>query len=144
MSDITYMQTDEGQLYLAGIMDLCGKEIVGQSMGSRMTKELVIECYDNAPLKSFWGKLKQEWHNDKYFRTRKKRERRYFAMLKRIIIVNECTQITVTKHPRIIQIRNYKRQYNCCNLGIISVIQDDLENLMFYLYHKGKQGHMDL
>ena len=118
VSDITYIQTDEGWLYLAGIMDLCGKEIVGWSMGSRMTKELVVDCfenvrrkrgspknvilhsdrgsqycsneyqkslknhnficsmsrkgncYDNAPMESFWGKLKQEWLNDRHFRTR--------------------------------------------------------------------------
>ena len=48
VSDITYIQTDEGWLYLAGIMDLCGKEIVGWSMGSRMTKELVVGCFENA------------------------------------------------------------------------------------------------
>ena len=28
-------------------------------------------CYDNAPMESFWGKLKQEWLNGKRFRTRK-------------------------------------------------------------------------
>ena len=27
-------------------------------------------CWDNAPMESFWGKLKQEWLNDKRFRTR--------------------------------------------------------------------------
>jgi putative transposase len=27
-------------------------------------------CYDNAPMKSFWGKLKQEWLYDKHFKTR--------------------------------------------------------------------------
>ena len=42
VSDITYVSTDEGWLYLAGILDLCGKEIAGWSMGERMTKELVI------------------------------------------------------------------------------------------------------
>lgn len=118
VSDITYIATDEGWLYLAGIMDLCGKEIVGWSMGDRMTKELVIRCFenarkkrnnpkgvilhsdrgsqycsnqyqrlltkyefkcsmsrkgncwDNAPMESFWGKLKQEWLNGQHFRTR--------------------------------------------------------------------------
>jgi putative transposase len=118
VSDITYVSTDEGWLYLAGILDLCGHEVVGWSMGERMTKELVIRClnqalgrrgnprgvllhsdrgsqycsheyqallrksgficsmsrkgncYDNAPMESFWGKLKQEWLNDKHFKTR--------------------------------------------------------------------------
>ena len=27
-------------------------------------------CWDNAPMESFWGKLKQEWLNHKRFRTR--------------------------------------------------------------------------
>ena len=27
-------------------------------------------CWDNAPMESFWGKLKQEWLNDQHFHTR--------------------------------------------------------------------------
>lgn len=27
-------------------------------------------CWDNAPMESFWGKLKQEWLNEQHFRTR--------------------------------------------------------------------------
>ena len=27
-------------------------------------------CWDNAPMESFWGKLKQEWLNDQHFKTR--------------------------------------------------------------------------
>ena len=27
-------------------------------------------CWDNAPMESFWGKLKQEWLNDQHLRTR--------------------------------------------------------------------------
>ncbi len=125
-SDITYIQTDEGWLYLAAIMDLCGKEIVGWSMSNRMTKELVItalenarrkrgnprgviihsdrgsqycskmyrglldrygfkcsmsrkgNCWDNAPMESFWGKLKQEWLNGKHFKTREEARREVF------------------------------------------------------------------
>lgn len=109
VSDITYLWTDEGWLYIAGIMDLCGQKIIGLSMSERMTKELVINalidayqragkptgvilhsdrgsqycshdyqnlikkygftcsmsrkgnCWDNAPMESFWGKLKCEW-----------------------------------------------------------------------------------
>jgi putative transposase len=33
--------TTEGWLYLAGIKDVFGCEIIGYAMGSRMTKELV-------------------------------------------------------------------------------------------------------
>lgn len=115
--DITYIPTDEGRLYPAGVMDLCGDKKVGISMDGRMTKELVISalkdairhtkttegcilhsdrgsrycsldyqelakehgsissmsrkgnCWDNAPMESFWGKLKQEWLNEQHFRT---------------------------------------------------------------------------
>jgi len=118
VSDITYLWTDEGWLYVAGVMDLCGQKMVGLSMGERMTKELVItalesaykrvgrprgvlihsdrgsqycskdyqnllkrygficsmsrkgNCWDNAPMEAFWGKMKYEWLNEHHFRTR--------------------------------------------------------------------------
>ena len=41
VSDITYISTDEGWLYLAGHKDIFTGEIVGYAMNSRMTKELV-------------------------------------------------------------------------------------------------------
>lgn len=117
-SDITYIPTDEGWLYLAGIKDFGSCEIVGYSMSSRMTKDIVrlalakalkirtplpdcihhsdrgsqycsyeyrsdIEkagfhasmsrkgnCYDNAPVESFWGCLKQELVYQRRFATR--------------------------------------------------------------------------
>ena len=34
VSDITYIPTDEGWLYLAGVMDLCGRKMVGVAMDS--------------------------------------------------------------------------------------------------------------
>jgi putative transposase len=118
VSDITYLWTDEGWLYIAGVMDLCGQKIVGLSMSDRMTKELVINalnsaylrggrssgvlihsdrgsqycsneyqkllkrygficsmsrkgnCWDNAPMEAFWGKMKYEWLNEQHFKTR--------------------------------------------------------------------------
>jgi len=47
-TDITYIFTDEGWLYLAGVKDFGSKEIVGHSMGERMTKELVHEALKKA------------------------------------------------------------------------------------------------
>jgi putative transposase len=118
VTDITYIPTDEGWLYLAGHKDLFGHEIVGYAMGERMTKNLVSEsllravsakrptkglmhhsdrgsqycsyeyrqllehygfkvsmsrkgnCYDNAPMESFWGMLKQELIYHCHFKTR--------------------------------------------------------------------------
>ena len=43
-SDITYISTDEGWLYLAAVMDLCSKKIVGYSMQKYLTRDLVIEA----------------------------------------------------------------------------------------------------
>ena len=115
VSDLTYIPTEEGWLYLAGIKDLFTREIVGYAMGERMTQELVSQaltqaleakrpgpglilhsdrgsqycahdyrrrleryglrasmsgcgnCYDNAPMESFWGSLKTELvHHQRY------------------------------------------------------------------------------
>ena len=48
MTDITYVPTGEGWLYLAGHKDLFTGEIVGYSMGERMTKLLVMESLQRA------------------------------------------------------------------------------------------------
>jgi transposase InsO family protein len=47
-TDITYIPTDEGWLYLAGVKDFGTKEIVGYAMGSRMNKDLVHSALDKA------------------------------------------------------------------------------------------------
>ena len=39
--DITYIPTDQGWLYLAGVIDLCSRKIVGWSMADHMRVELV-------------------------------------------------------------------------------------------------------
>lgn len=48
VADITYIPTIEGWLYLATIMDLCHRKIVGWSMDSTMTKELVLRALNQA------------------------------------------------------------------------------------------------
>jgi len=118
VSDITYIPTQEGWLYLAGIKDLFNGEIVGYAMNERMTKELVMQalfravltkrpdkgliyhsdrgsqycaldfqrllahfgmqasmsrkgdCWDNAPMESFWGTLKNELVFHRKYQTR--------------------------------------------------------------------------
>lgn len=42
VSDITYIYTKEGWLYLATIMDLYSRKIIGWSLRERLTKELII------------------------------------------------------------------------------------------------------
>ena len=46
--DITYLWTDEGWYYLAVVIDLFSRQIVGFKLGSRMTKNLVINALSNA------------------------------------------------------------------------------------------------
>lgn len=118
VTDITYVPTDEGWLYLAGIKDLYTCQLVGYAMSERMTKALVAQalfqamaiqrppsglihhsdrgsqycsamyqrilkqfgmtasmsrrgnCYDNAPMESFWGTLKTELIHQRRYSTR--------------------------------------------------------------------------
>lgn len=119
VTDLTYVPTAEGWLYLAGHQDLCTKEIVGYALGESMSKSLVSQslfravaakrpapglihhsdrgsqycsseyrklldqfgmrasmsrrgnCYDNAPIESFWGVLKNELAHHRRYATRR-------------------------------------------------------------------------
>src|SRR3990172_65559 len=119
VSDLTYVPTDEGWLYLAGHKDLFTGEIVGYAMGEWLTRNLVSQslfralsskrpgkglmhhsdrgsqycsqeyrglleqsglrvsmsgtgnCYDNAPMESFWGTLKQELVHHRHYGSRR-------------------------------------------------------------------------
>jgi transposase InsO family protein len=51
VSDITYIATKEGWLYLAAIMDLYSRNIIGWAMDKRMTDELVINALKMALFK---------------------------------------------------------------------------------------------
>ena len=114
VSDTTGIRTKEGWLYVAGILDLCGRIPVGMATGSRNDTELVStafrdmrrrghggngcilhsdrgstyssgeyqelisssdmlssmsrkgDCWDNAPMESFWGKMKLEFVDKTY------------------------------------------------------------------------------
>ena len=48
VSDITYVWTDEGWLYLAVVMDLYSRKVVGWALSERMTKQLVIDALNMA------------------------------------------------------------------------------------------------
>ena len=48
LTDITYIRTDEGWLYLAGIKDMCTREIVGYAMDERMTQQLCLRALGHA------------------------------------------------------------------------------------------------
>lgn len=51
VSDITYIRTTEGWLYLAVILDLFSRSVVGWSMGERLTDDLVINAFHKAVMK---------------------------------------------------------------------------------------------
>lgn len=48
VSDITYVSTGEGWLYLATVIDLYSNQVIGHSMSDRMTKQLVIDALHKA------------------------------------------------------------------------------------------------
>ncbi|HBY9527815.1 IS3 family transposase [Klebsiella aerogenes] len=56
VTDITYIRTREGWLYLAVVVDLFSRKIIGWSMQSRMTKDIVL----NALLMSVWRRNPQK------------------------------------------------------------------------------------
>jgi transposase InsO family protein len=118
MADITYIATQEGWLYLAVIIDLYSRFVVGWSMSARVTSQLTIDalrmalqrrrptpalvhhsdrgsqyasgdyrivlqkhniissmsrkgnCYDHAPVESFFGTLKTELVHHRKYRSR--------------------------------------------------------------------------
>jgi putative transposase len=118
VSDITYIKTRQGWLYLAVVLDLFSRRIVGWSMSRWISRHLVLDalnmavqqrlpgdglihhsdrgsqytsddfrdelethgiecsmsasgnCYDNAVVESFFGLLKRERVNRKYYPTR--------------------------------------------------------------------------
>ena len=48
VGDITYLDTAEGWLYLAVIIDLYSRKVVGWSMSEKMNKDLVCDAFSNA------------------------------------------------------------------------------------------------
>lgn len=54
--DITYIPTDEGWLYLAGVIDLCSRRIVGWSMADHMRTQLPADALGMAIVQRRPGK----------------------------------------------------------------------------------------
>jgi putative transposase len=44
VTDITYIRTHEGWLYLAAVLDLFSRQVAGWSMGSRIDTALVLDA----------------------------------------------------------------------------------------------------
>lgn len=129
VADITYIRTFEGWLYLAAVMDLYSRKIVGWAMSERMTADLAISalkmaikrrnprkeimhhsdrgvqyaskpyqkvlkkngfivsmsrkgnCWDNAPMESFFSTLKTECIHDKTYLARILAKREIFEYI---------------------------------------------------------------
>lgn len=129
VSDITYIWTVEGWLYLAGVMDLYSRRLVGWAMSPRVDGELTRtalrqalgqrrppagllhhsdrgrqyaagdyqdllreyglvgsmsrkgDCWDNAPMESFFGTLKQELVYPERFATREEAKAKIFEYI---------------------------------------------------------------
>jgi putative transposase len=51
VTDITFIATGEGWLYLAAILDLCSRAVVGWAVSERITRELTLQALDMALLR---------------------------------------------------------------------------------------------
>lgn len=56
VTDITYIRTHEGWLYLAAVLDLFSRQVIGWSMGPRIDRELAL----NALLMAVWRRRPQQ------------------------------------------------------------------------------------
>ncbi len=129
LSDITYLWTREGWLYVCAVLDLFTRKIVGWAIAEHMTRELVLDalrmahvkrkpgrglifhsdrgsqyasaqvrrwlaerglrqsmsgtgnCFDNAPMESFWHSLKVEETHGQDFATRAQAQHCVFAYI---------------------------------------------------------------
>jgi putative transposase len=129
LADITYIETGQGWLYLAAVIDLYSRRIVGWAMADHLRVELPLaalrmaikeqrpgaglihhsdrgvqyasteyrqvlqtagfkpsmsrraDCYDNAPMESFFHTLKTELVHHRQFETRNEAERDIFAYI---------------------------------------------------------------
>ena len=129
LADITYIETDQGWLYLAMVMDLYSRKIVGWAMADHLRAELPLaalamaiaiqrpgvglirhsrrgvqyasaeyrkmmqsagfrpsmsrraDCYDNAPMESFFHTLKTELVHHQHYATREQARRDIFAYI---------------------------------------------------------------
>jgi len=129
LADITYVETDQGWLYLAAVLDLYSRKIVGWAMEDHLRAELPLaalkmaisakrpgaglihhsdrgvqyasadyrkvmqstglrasmsrkaDCYDNAPMESFFHTLKTELIHHRQYATRVEAKRDIFAYI---------------------------------------------------------------
>lgn len=76
VGDITYVRTDEGWLYVATVIDLASRSVIGWASGARQTAELVVTALRRA-LRSGHVKENAIFHSDHGTQYRSKRFARF-------------------------------------------------------------------
>lgn len=86
VADFTYLWTAEGWLYVAVVLDLFSRRVVGWSMQASMTAQLVTNAgnvWDNAVMERFFSTLKTERTARKHYATRDAARADVFDFLER-------------------------------------------------------------
>lgn len=155
-SDITYIPTGEGWLYLAGVVDLGSRMAVGWSMSDSLDRRLAMnalqmachrcrpapgllhhsdrgcqyasgdyrallegygmrasmsrrgDCWDNAPMESFFATLKRELIHGQTFRTRQQARQAIFEYIEVFYNRERLHSSLGYLSPA-----DYERQFNC-------------------------------
>jgi putative transposase len=158
VADITYIPTDEGWLYLAGLKDLYSKAIVGWAMQPHMQSSLVEQalhmavqrhapapgliahsdrgsqyashsysallskhqmrasmsrrgnCYDNAPMESFWASLKKEQVHQQHYQTRAQAQSDIFSYIETFYNTTRLHSALGNKSPAQFEREYWQRQ----------------------------------
>jgi putative transposase len=171
LSDITYLWTREGWLYVCAVLDLYTRKIVGWAMAAHMTRELVLEalcmaytvrkpppglifhsdrgcqyasdevrawllahamrqsmsgtgnCYDNAPMESFWHSLKVEETHGLDFATRDEARHCVFGYI-------EGWYNTTRLHSSLGYKSPTQFERDCHNVNLSTAANDDLSTTL--------------
>ena len=170
LSDITYLWTREGWLYVCAVLDLFTRRIVGWAIADHMTRQLVLDalqmaqttrkppsglifhsdrgsqyashevrewlcgqamrqsmsgtgnCYDNAPMESFWHSLKVEETHGQDFATRADAKHCVFAYI-------EGWYNTTRMHSSL-GYRSPAQFERACRAKLIEAANDDLSTAL--------------
>jgi putative transposase len=167
LSDITYLWTGEGWLYVCAVLDLYTRRIVGWSIAGHMTRQLVLDalemantnrkpasglifhsdrgsqyasaqvrqwlagkamrqsmsgtgnCYDNAPMESFWHSMKVEETHGQHFATRDQAKHCVFAYIEGWYNTTRMHSSLNYKSPS-----QYEREFSAT---LIAAVNDELQ-----------------